>query len=172
MKCERCNKNEATVHMTYINNGKREDHHLCEACSRQQEAPFNMGKQSGFWQNDFFKSLLEPYVGNYGAENACPSCGMTYREFNETGRFGCPTCYTHFGNQIQPMLERLQGATRHVGKVPLRGTGVFTTSRQVQRLKQELSQALSEEAYERAAELRDEIRALEDKTVKQKKEEG
>ncbi|MCI5836840.1 MAG: UvrB/UvrC motif-containing protein [Veillonellaceae bacterium] len=157
MRCEQCGEREANMHFTVVQNGKKTERHLCSACAAKQE-----GGAGTFdlWDNDFFKSLVNPYLYRETEVPHCETCGLTLDEFNENGRFGCPQCYTSFREQIMQMLPRLQGRTRHVGKVPLRGTGVFTTERQLQRLQQMLADALQKEEYERAAELRDEIHSL------------
>lgn len=159
MKCQKCKKNDASVHMAYITNTGRKDYYLCKSCSQEQENPSHLNSES-VWENDFWKSMLGGY--KYEDEmNACPACGMTYQQFNGGGRFGCTNCYKHFSRQVQLLLERLQGRTKHVGKVPLHGVGVFSTSRQIQKLKQKLQIALQNERYEEAASIRDEIKALE-----------
>ena len=37
MKCDNCNKQTATVHLTEIKNGKQIQKHLCEQCAAQNE---------------------------------------------------------------------------------------------------------------------------------------
>ena len=91
----------------------------------------------------------------------CSSCGMTYSEFNRLGKFGCPDCYEAFREEITPLVRRIHGHTKHVGKVPNRGTGVFRTANQIKRLRQHLKKLVQDERYEEAARVRDEIRMLE-----------
>ncbi len=172
MKCEQCKDNDATVHLAHVKNGVREEHHLCESCAEKSEHQLFINKPFDLWNNDFFKNLVSPYGTQGKPDTGCPVCGMNYSDFNRSGKFGCSSCYSHFHNRIIPMLERLQGSTEHNGKVPTRGTGVFTTSRQVQRLKQQLRQALQKEEYERAAELRDEIYSLESNENKSATKDG
>lgn len=40
MLCDNCKKNEATVHMTRVVNGKKSERHLCNACAKQQGEDF------------------------------------------------------------------------------------------------------------------------------------
>jgi protein arginine kinase activator len=93
-------------------------------------------------------------------EPRCASCGMTYSEFNRTGKFGCPDCYESFKEEITPLMRRIHGHSKHAGKVPNRGSGVFRTVTQIKRLRQHLQKLVREEQYEQAAQVRDEIRAL------------
>jgi protein arginine kinase activator len=105
----------------------------------------------------------------------CPNCGMHYSTFRETGRLGCADCYNAFGSKLRPLLRRIHGSTRHVGKLPAHDGAVVThvgklpahdgavvtPQRQVQRLHDELLRAVEREEFERAAEIRDQIKTLE-----------
>ena len=111
---------------------------------------------------DFFlKMIYADYMERAVNEPACPHCGMTYSEFNRLGYFGCPDCYAAFAKEIKPLLQRIHGATKHIGKVPNRGSGVFRTVHHIKRLRQHLQQLVRDEKFEEAASVRDEIRALE-----------
>ncbi len=35
MQCERCNERPATVHLTEITNGQKQETHLCEVCAKE-----------------------------------------------------------------------------------------------------------------------------------------
>ena len=36
MQCQICNKNEATIHLTEINDGVRTEMHVCENCAAEE----------------------------------------------------------------------------------------------------------------------------------------
>lgn len=161
MLCDHCKKHEAVVHITKIENGRRTDIHLCADCAGKQ-SPFGSDGESNIVDNDFFRKMAYPdHHGRYGEELRCNSCGTTYEEFNRNGKFGCPDCYETFEEEATPLLRRIHGHGRHVGKVPERGSGVFRTETQLKRLRQHLQKLIAAEAYEDAATVRDEIRALE-----------
>jgi protein arginine kinase activator len=98
----------------------------------------------------------------------CSNCGMTYSQFRQIGRFGCSQCYQSFAGQLEPLLRRVQGNSRHTGKAPLRTRENLGYKREIEQLRQELQAAISAEAYERAAVLRDRIHALEGKLSSEK----
>ncbi len=168
MLCQECKKNPATVHMTKIVNNMKTQLHLCESCAGKREdfswfAPFSI--------NDLLTSFLEPMKTTVTTESSpsikCDRCGLDYREFKKTGRFGCENCYMVFKNEIHPIIKRIQGgASRHMGKRPvgqrnrLRTT---STNREIEELKRQLQGAINIEAFEEAAKLRDRIRELEKK---------
>lgn len=161
MLCDQCKKREAVVHITKIENGRRTELHLCAECARKQGS---LPDYSNFniIDNDFFRKMAYPdYSGQAEEEPRCSSCGMTYSEFNRLGKFGCPNCYEAFREEITPLVRRIHGHTKHVGKVPNRGTGVFRTANQIKRLRQHLKKLVQDERYEEAARVRDEIRMLE-----------
>ncbi len=50
----------------------------------------------------------------------CPICQITFLEFRNSGRLGCPYDYEVFRDELMPLLENIHGETRHSGKVPKR----------------------------------------------------
>ena len=56
MICEECNIRKATVHMTKIINGKKEEVHLCEECARTKET---LSFDNSFSINSFLAGLLD-----------------------------------------------------------------------------------------------------------------
>ncbi|WP_301860923.1 UvrB/UvrC motif-containing protein [uncultured Megasphaera sp.] len=160
MLCDICKKNEAVVHITAFENGRKTEWHVCAACARDK-SKFAMLQDLNIIDNDFFRKMAYPdYEGQPEEEPQCPSCGMTYSQFNRTGLFGCPQCYEAFKEELPPLLRRIHGHCKHDGKVPNRGTGVFRTQTQIKRLRQHLQRLVRDEQYEEAARVRDEIRAL------------
>jgi protein arginine kinase activator len=161
MLCDRCKRREATIHITKIMNGKRIDLNLCSVCAHEQG---QLGQQGDFniFDDDFFRKMVYPDSPKGDeTELQCPTCGMTYSEFNRSGKLGCPDCYTTFREELVPLLRRIHGHSKHAGKVPNRGTGVFRTANQIKRLRQRLQRLIRDENYEQAVTVRDEIRALE-----------
>ena len=145
MLCDQCKKREAVVHITKIENGRRTELHLCAECARKQGS---LPDYSNFniIDNDFFSKMAYPdYSGQAEEEPRCSSCGMTYSEFNRLGKFGCPDCYEAFREEITPLVRRIHGHPKHVGKVPNRGTGVFRTANQIKRLRQHLKKLVQDE---------------------------
>ena len=86
---------------------------------------------------------------------------MSYTEFSRSGRLGCAMCYTHFSQQLEPLLRRVQGGTQHAGKVPGRTGGTLMLKNKIQQLRQDLQKYVSNEEFEKAALVRDEIKQLE-----------
>ena len=135
MRCENCGKNVAAVHMTQIVNGIKTVRHLCVQCAAPI-APMNFAS--------FFASPVLP--------KSCPSCGTTFVDFNKTGLFGCPDCYTFFENDLIEPLKNLHGAFLHVDTNP--------EADELAALKKRLQEAIATENYEEAARLRDCIKEM------------
>lgn len=164
MYCDDCKKNIATVHLTRIINGQKEEIHLCDECARKREdidafIPFSI--------NDLLSSFLDVDEGQkqiqYSTKSVlkCKRCGMTYDQFKKIGRLGCSNCYNAFKNELAPVLRRVHGSLQHSGKVPKKAGADLINKREIDRLKSELKDAISQEAFEKAAELRDRIKELE-----------
>ncbi|HHY17814.1 MAG TPA: hypothetical protein GX524_07020 [Firmicutes bacterium] len=166
MLCEECGKDQATVHVERIVNGKKTTIHLCKECA-QRAGLLNVFFQPAFSINNLLSAFLGsqvealPALGSGREETRCPVCGMSYRDFARAGRLGCSRCYRVFEERLDPLLRRIHGSDRHVGKTPAATGESARARRQLEELKKKLAEAVSTEAYEEAADLRDQIRQLE-----------
>ena len=77
------------------------------------------------------------------------------------GRLGCSECYETFKSQLAPLLKRIHGADRHVGKVPITIGKTVRDTRTLQEFKIKMEKAIQDEQFEEAAKLRDQIKELE-----------
>ncbi|HHY76175.1 MAG TPA: hypothetical protein GX500_05265 [Firmicutes bacterium] len=168
MTCEECGKNPATVHFEQVVNGKRTVMNLCSECA-QKKGVFSVLFQPTFSINNLLSALLGSQMKSLPASSAgeeekrCRICGMSYRDFARAGRLGCSRCYETFEDRLDPLLRRIHGSGRHIGKAPAKAGGAAKARRELEELRRQLAAAVAEEAYERAAELRDKIKALEAK---------
>lgn len=157
--CQSCQQNPSTIHYTEIREGSKSELHLCESCAQAQgvtSGPVPAGLPA------MLKALAKPATAPGAPAPRCPSCGISFAEFREKGRLGCPQDYEFFREQLDPLLEKIHGRNRHVGRLP-RGTDAEASRRadELLRLRRELQQAVQAEQYEGAARLRDRIRQLE-----------
>lgn len=164
MFCERCQKNQATVHMTKIVNEQKVEMHLCSECAKQME----FGGPISF--QDIFQGLLDIAASamqqsQTKEENKdvkqikCPVCGLTYDGFKHNGKLGCAFCYQIFKPHLDTTLKSIHGGISHKGKIPHKNGEELIAKKELEYLKKELQQAIKEERYEDAAMYRDKIRA-------------
>lgn len=162
MLCDICGKKEATVHLTEIVNDKMTKLHLCEDCAREKGSEM----EEHFGLSDLLAGLSDigTTVGPEVVEDIrCPNCGFTYQDFRKMGRLGCSECYEAFKKQLAPLLKRIHGSDRHVGKVPLTVGKTVKDTKNLQELKMRMEKSIQAEEFEEAARLRDQIRDLEKK---------
>lgn len=163
MLCDICGKKEASVHLTEIINDQMTKLNLCEDCAREKGAEM----EEHFGLSELLAGLtdmgtaMEPEVA---ITTKCPNCGLTYQNFRKIGRLGCGECYDAFKKELAPLLKRIHGADRHIGKVPLKSGKSIKDTRTLQDLKIQLEKAIQMEEFEEAAKLRDKIKDLEQKT--------
>ncbi len=168
MMCDECGKSPATVRFEQIINGKRIVTNLCRECAAKKGV-LNVFFQPGFSINNLLSAILgsqmtgPPALEPGGEEDRCPVCGLSYRDFARAGRLGCSRCYKTFEEKLDPLLRRIHGSDRHVGKAPARAGGAALIKRELEGLKRQLQSAVAKEAYEKAAQLRDRIKSLEAK---------
>ncbi|HEX3871316.1 MAG TPA: UvrB/UvrC motif-containing protein, partial [Pirellulales bacterium] len=94
-------------------------------------------------------------------QQSCPICGITFFEFRNQGRLGCPHDYVYFQKELDPLILNIHGELEHTGKRPKRHRGSTDRQTDLIRLRRELKDAVLGENYERASELRDEIKQIE-----------
>ena len=87
---------------------------------------------------------------------------MTFLEFRNHGRFGCPHDYDAFKSDLLPLMESVHGEVRHTGKTPRRAPRAKTAQAELAQLRQQLQSLVNEENYEEAARIRDRIKQLEE----------
>ncbi|MEW6072797.1 MAG: UvrB/UvrC motif-containing protein [Planctomycetota bacterium] len=175
MKCQICNQNAATIHITEIpsgqfaaekDSGAAEEkaplvqRHLCESCAQNLNLPqMQVSPKSvvNIWK------LLQQSAKKAREEGglSCPDCGMSLAEFRSKGRLGCPKDYEVFKAHLIPLLQRIHNASRHVGRLPGLDEQTLRRMNQLNDLRQRLQAAIREEDYEDAARLRDEIQGIE-----------
>ncbi len=161
MLCENCGKAPAKIHMTEIvNETEKRERHLCEACAEKE----GLAVKQNFSISELLAGLAASQLSGKSSEIpdlSCPTCELTFAEFQAEGRFGCADDYEAFGELIRPRIEKFHDATQHVGKRPRGWDSVHASAAQSRSLRSELRKAVAEEAYERAAKLRDDIKTLE-----------
>lgn len=166
MKCQKCEK-PATFHITELTGGKPQELHLCEEHAREYLTESDNEPAGG---SNLTGALAQQLVGGTAEElarldqQACPICGITFFEFRNQGRLGCPHDYICFQKELDPLILNIHGESSHVGKRPSRSP--LNTDRQTEliRLRREMKEAIKSEEYEKASKLRDEIRQIERST--------
>jgi len=160
MKCQRCKKQEASVHLTDINpDGDKSERHLCDQCAQEEGVTIKAHPVQ-------LNSLLSNFVmASAGVQELtdlkCDQCGLTFVEFRNQGMLGCPNDYDVFGKALDSLIDRVHGgADHHVGKSPKTEEGVANKHRERARLRRELESAVEREEYELAASLRDQLEGL------------
>ena len=126
MLCENCGKKEANVRYSENINGVKKEMNLCEECSKRlgvtDQIDFRMPSLDF---SNFFGSFLEDFASmpnfipllEQVKDVKCESCGYTFNDIVNSGRYGCANCYDVFEDRMDPILKKLQGANRHTGRL-------------------------------------------------------
>ena len=169
MLCDKCKKNEATVHIKEFHNGKCTDIHLCDECAKTDgnapeipgigfnlaEVLFNVGKLANKISGQTPASPEDKTV--------CPVCAWTPEKIRQhDGKLGCPACYQTFDKLIKEALSQVQHGTLHLGKHPGRAgnDSPIVKQNELTALKKELQHLIANEEYEAAAICRDRINII------------
>lgn len=192
MLCQNCGKNEVNFRYTQIVNGVKKEMALCDKCARElglESIDFSMPINFSSFFSDFFHDT-ESFLPSFAKTSLleCNDCGMTFEDFANTGEFGCGNCYITFADRISPVLKKLHGSSKYVGreyreaideleynknKFEASQKGKSEKQRNVQdkektkeekqleKLQKDLKKAIKEERYEDAAKIRDSIKEIE-----------
>lgn len=193
MLCQNCGKNEVNFRYTQIVNGVKKEMALCDKCARElglEGVDFSMPINFSSFFSDFFNdatSLLPSFAKSNLLE--CDNCKMSFDDFVDSGEFGCGDCYINFADRISPVLKKIHGASKHIGrqysqaidelednksrfeasqkqkektesKLSKEEKEKIEAENKIVKLKKDLQKAIKEERYEDAAKLRDEIKKL------------
>ncbi len=162
MLCQKCHKNPASVRYTEVVDGQAVHQFLCPSClagyQENAAAAFNLDvPKPGLRRGKDTDSV------RFGkrARRACPTCGMPLDRILETARVGCADCYSHFGEEVESILEGLHRSPKHQGKARRTDDARARLRADLQKKRVLLRSVLQVEDYEQAASLRDEIKRLE-----------
>ena len=162
MYCERCGKENAVVTVTINGQTQR----LCSKCYSEL-----YGSQLAMNISNPMAALMNMLGGQgfempYSQSVQCPSCGMSYRQFEQDGKFGCANCYSAFEDYLEPLFRKIHFSAEHRGKVP-KGSSKVSKSDRLSILNAQKQEAVEREDYERAAVLQREINAITEKGEQQ-----
>lgn len=161
--CDSCGAADAVVHLTQIEHNEMKISHLCEKCAAAKGVE-ETDEAVNFPLTGFLAQLGDDAAAPEAVESfgSCSFCGLTFNDFRDAGRLGCPHCYTTFEAYLRGLLRRVHGSTQHVGKVYLPpDPSASDFEKQLEVLRHKLQRAIDSEDFERAASIRDKIRGME-----------
>lgn len=181
MECQKCQKRQATLHLTNYINAQKTEIHVCQQCA-MENGYIDSEDESSYSIQDLLSGLLN--LNSSFAQHAerskvvekedkCSSCNLSYTEFVKTGKFGCAHCYESFGKQLNPIFKRVHsGNTAHTGKIPKRQHDRLQQKRYINDYREQMKQLIDAEKFEEAAVVRDKIREIEQKHTSSIQKEG
>ena len=160
MKCQECDKT-ATFHITELTGPTLVELHLCVEHARDYLSP---GKKStGGALSTVSQQIDLPAIAEVVAEveaKSCPHCGISFAEFRNHQRLGCPYDYEVFQDELTQLLRKIHGSDRHTGKRPSRPAVDRIAAQKLIKLRRRMREAVGGEEYEEASRLHRDIRAL------------
>lgn len=164
MLCEKCQQNEACVHLTDIVNNTKREYRLCKECAKVHGVSIQAQLQK--FKNISLPAFFAPSAESSDIEQAaitvesCPRCKMSYSLFRKEGKFGCSHDYTVFRSTLDDLLDKIHASTQHRGRTPSRFRGQDSNQSKLDQLREELTRAVKGEQYEKAAAIRDQMRLM------------
>lgn len=169
MNCEKCKNKKATLFYADEGGGR---HALCAACGATKNKlttlvttePESEEKTQSYLPAPTLTALL-PTVERTIADPPkdptakCPVCATTAGHIAESGRMGCPRCYTVFAD-LFPAPVSEGGTATTSARMPSGLRKRMEKEAAITRLREELRAAVEGESFELAAVLRDKIKNL------------
>ena len=145
MICQQCGK-DTKEYKIISHNGVVQ--YVCLDCyqDNQEEQLFHLGS--------FLESVQSPIMREE-ASKVCDQCGASFDDFKRTGLLGCGHCYEVFYSSLLPIIEKIQGSTRYMGKSLSQDHD--NMEEQIQKLEQQIQVCVQQEAYEKAAFLKKQL---------------
>jgi protein arginine kinase activator len=154
--CEICKRRESQVEIAIYLNDKLIRMQVCTECASDCKVDFDALEKGTV--PDFIEQCLaidQKRQRDDSDDIACPECGLTTSDFEDSGQLGCSTCY----DALRPLLDdHIRDASpeelERPNKQPSSGAESIVS------LQRKLRAAVDREEYEDAAVLRDKINAL------------
>jgi protein-arginine kinase activator protein McsA len=156
MRCDFCGHREAAI-VVYLAQGETEAQNklfLCRRCATHISVVrlFEQGLKRGPIRSE--RSL------NRHKTKRCPFCLLPLSSFLESGRLGCPYCYSAFSREIEKWTKDGQAGRVHRGSAPWRFLQKKKIRESLSQALQDFERCVAEENYERAGRLKKLIERL------------
>ncbi len=161
MVCDNCHERDAVVNLTTIENNAVRQLHLCEQCAVAKGVETSVATTK-HPLGEFLQAVQQQSMPASADAGKCGFCGLTMKDFRDTGRMGCARCYTTFESSMRELLRRVHGGSRHIGRAyRAPAEQVLEKAGALGELREKLRRAIEQEQFEAAAELRDRIKVME-----------
>lgn len=176
--CDICGEQDAVIFVKIVTSESVEEKGLCATCAARYLENKEEIKELSFVDEKLLnvieemKDLLAGIVANISAISVimnntkednqlkCTNCGMTFNDFKETGRLGCPYCYGAFHNYIKEFVFELERSGSHRGKMPEKFARLYVLKREIQYLNSQLKRMVDTENYEAAEKVKIKLEKL------------
>jgi len=148
-----------------VEDGVKRSRWLCEDCAAEEGAhPPPVAEDSPVNLQAFLgEAPDDSRIAEQEDELPCPACGCELQVLRDSGLLGCPGCYDHFSDHVQPLIQRYHRASTHLGKAPRAREPQAARRLEIGQLRTGLEAAVVAEDFEEAARLRDQIARLQGK---------
>jgi protein arginine kinase activator len=162
MLCDDCKEREATVTLTRAEKDDVSLLHLCPQCASTRGYETTATSPLKNLIADYLPGVQQQAAVAHAESLQCSFCGMTLRDFRQTGRLGCASCYSTFEQSLRELLRRVHGNAKHRGRnYDPPPPHLMEGPSALGELRERLRLAIANEQFELAATIRDKIKVLE-----------
>ncbi len=160
MKCQECKKENFTVLLKVLSNGRIKTLKLCDTCAKKKG--YSYEDVPPLPEDYAEKIILHEYVPSKKKKLKCLHCGTLYIDFSKNGKLGCPLCYFYFEKELKNIFEKM-GLENYRGKIghnSLIGEGKLNKKR-IESLREKIRICLQFNDFKTAKKLQEEISKIE-----------
>ncbi|SCW46283.1 UvrB/uvrC motif-containing protein [Ruminococcaceae bacterium YRB3002] len=113
MRCARCGRLLSADNAEIVDRS-----YLCRDCARAVRMDSFMDLNAAIIEDIRQTMMAMDELEFSNNDITCSSCGMTLKEFEESSRLGCLSCYNAFANEIGKRLLKMYGDESYCGREP------------------------------------------------------
>ena len=182
-KCSICGIEDSVIFVKIVSGDKFEQKGLCAGCAIRYLQDKDNIKELNFVDDKLLKvieemkDLLTGIIANINLigmkmkdENGnnnpspdgqvCPSCGLKFEQFKETGMLGCSDCYQVFKEYIGEFAFGLERGAVPKGRMPKKFAKLYLLKQEILFLHNKLEKLLHNEEYEEAEKVKRRLEKL------------
>lgn len=173
-KCSVCGKEEALVFFKIVKENSVEEKGFCARCALKYLETSNGNVDFSYVDDKMLASLNEVknligYLINgieavaqdkEGATTTCPNCGISFKNFLESGYLGCQYCYSTFRKGIKDYIFEFERGVQHKGVMPKKYVKLFLIKKEIQYLSNKIKRLILSENFEEAMKVKKRLEKL------------
>ncbi|MCX7821688.1 MAG: hypothetical protein N2258_08465 [Brevinematales bacterium] len=173
-KCSVCGKEEALVFFKIVKENQVEEKGFCARCALKYLETSSGNVDFSYVDDKMLASLnevknligylingIEAVTQNKdGLATVCPNCGISFKNFLESGYLGCQDCYSTFRKGIKDYIYEFERGVQHRGLMPKKYVELYLIKKEILYLSNKIKRLILSENFEEAIKVKKRLEKL------------